>query len=87
MHTFKTPVPGHWNTDEGIEVANTYATCDRDGLAMADKSDFELANAQYLVGRHDPALLSFQTAAKERIRWLSVQLAIANERLDQKGVS
>ncbi len=39
--------------------------------------DFQLANAQYLVGRYDLDLIAFQTAAKERIRWLSAQLALS----------
>ena len=74
---FNEPVPGHWDTPEGTEKANEYAALTRDELCMGGLTDFQLANAQYLVGRHDLDLLAYQTAAKERIRWLSAQLALA----------
>lgn len=73
---FSEPVPGHWDTPEGTEKANEYAALAREELGMGHLTDFQLANAQYLVGRHDLDLLMFQTAAKERIRWLSAQLAL-----------
>jgi len=66
---------GHWDTEEGAEVARDYATKKRSDLAMGDMSDFALANAQYMVSRDDLRLIAFQTAAKERIRWLSARLA------------
>ena len=77
---FDGPIPPHWSTDEGTEKANEYVTMSRSDLAMGDKTDFELANAVYLVGRESISLLSFQTAAKERIRWLSAQLAASTIR-------
>ena len=40
-------------------------------------TDFQLANAIFLAGRDDLDLVSLQTAAKERIRWLSLRLAAA----------
>jgi len=82
---FSGPVQGHWNTPEGTDKANEYAEMSRDDLAMGNMSDLELANAQYLVSRDSISLLSYQTAAKERIRWLSVQLAIARHHLGWKG--
>lgn len=44
----------------------------------SDLSDFELANAVFMADRHDLNLIGFQAAAKERIRWLSIHLALAN---------
>jgi hypothetical protein len=70
---------GHWASDEGWEIAKEYLPKRREDLMMGDLTDFELANAQYLVGRESFQLLAYQTAAKERIRWLSVQLASAIE--------
>jgi hypothetical protein len=34
-----------------------------------------------MADRPDLALIAYQTAAKERIRWLSAQLALANLRV------
>jgi hypothetical protein len=74
---FTEPVPGHWSTDEGTAMANFYAAKNRDELAYGQKTDLELANAIFMADRNDLALIGLQTAAKERIRWLSVQLALA----------
>lgn len=70
-------MPGHWSTAEGAEMANTYAGKRREDLAYGGKTDLELANAIFMVGRGDLELIGLQTAAKERIRWLSAQLALA----------
>ena len=40
-------------------------------------TDFELANAVFMADRSDLDLIIYQTAAKERIRWLSLRLAAA----------
>lgn len=48
--------------------------------SMPQLTDFELANAVFLVDRFSLQLILYQTAAKERIRWLSLRLASA---LDQ----
>jgi hypothetical protein len=69
--------PGHWDTSEGHEMAVEYAARDRASLMMGDLSDFALANAQFMADRNSIDLIAFQTAAKQRIRWLSVQLAAA----------
>jgi hypothetical protein len=74
-------LPGHWTTPEGREKAVEYATMRRADLTHGDKPDLAMANAVYLVDRYSLDLLPMQTAAKERIRWLSVQLAIANQKL------
>lgn len=68
-------MPGHWDTEAGAEIAREYLGKDRVDLAMGDVSDLTLANAQYLVSRDSFELIHYQTAAKERIRWLSAQLA------------
>lgn len=65
-----------WTTPEGAKMAREYATRTRLDLAMMHLSDYELANAQYLCPRESFELGQYQTAAKERIRWLSVQLAL-----------
>jgi hypothetical protein len=57
-----------------IERSPTRAT-----LAYGHLSDLVLANAVFMADRRDLDLTSYQTAAKERIRWLSAQLAIANQ--------
>lgn len=79
--TFNKPLPGHWDTTEGAEVASLIVDEKREHLTMGDMSDFHFANAQYLASRNDLDLIVYQTAAKERIRWLSAQLAQANYRL------
>lgn len=65
-------LPGHWHTQQGHEMAERYAKMTRDDITGKQFTDFELANGVYM---HDD--LVFQTIAKDRIRWLSVQLAIA----------
>lgn len=74
---FSEPVAGHWTTDEGTEMANRYAEMDRADLGMGHLTDLEMANAIYMADRRSLDLIMLQTAAKERIRWLSAQLAIA----------
>lgn len=74
--------PKHWDTPAGREMAESFAKLDRRGLGMPDLSDFALANAQFMVDRNDLHLTAYQTAAKYRIRWLSVQLLIALRTLD-----
>lgn len=71
---------GHWHSEAGQQMAAEYATKARADLMMGDMPDFELANRQYLASRDDLDLIHFQTAAKERIRWLSVKLALSNPR-------
>jgi hypothetical protein len=74
-------LPGHWDTPDGREMAERYARMTREKLGNSKHSDLAMANAIFMVGREDLELIGLQTAAKERIRWLSVQLAIANARL------
>ncbi len=72
---FTAPVDGHWSTDEGTEMANRYVAMDREDLAYGHMTDLELANAVYMSDRKSLDLIVMQTAAKERIRWLSAKLA------------
>lgn len=51
--------------------------------SMPAMSDFALANAVFLVDRNSLDLMVLQTAAKERIRWLSIELAKARAALSQ----
>ncbi len=66
-------LPGHWMTPSGHQMAQRFVDKPRSSLMMADHSDLELANALYL----ESGPIALQTAAKDRMRWLSVQLALA----------
>lgn len=74
-------LPHHWAGPEGHAVATVYADRSREQQAMPHMSDFALANAVYMASGGSPMLIAYQTAAKERIRWLSVQLAIKEAEL------
>jgi hypothetical protein len=69
-------LPGHWETAEGLDKAREYAAKTRADLALSNRTDLGLANALYLVSGE----IVIQTAAKERMRWLSVHLALAEAR-------
>jgi hypothetical protein len=71
-----TIAPGHWDSEGGHEVAVEYVGKSRADLAHGELSDFLLANRVFMAGRGDLDLIAWQTAAKERIRWLSAQLAL-----------
>jgi hypothetical protein len=71
---------GHWRSGPGHMMAEEYVRLRREDLAKADMPDFELANAIFLADRNDLDLIHWQTAAKERIRWLSAQLAALAEK-------
>ena len=53
--------------------------------SYSDMSDFALANAVFMVDRNSLDLIKYQTAAKERIRWLSIELAKANALLAERA--
>lgn len=76
-----TPPEGHCNDPAAwTEFVARYGPLPREQSGMGHLSDFALANAQYLADRSSLDLIVYQTAAKDRIRWLSVQLAAANAR-------
>jgi hypothetical protein len=69
---------GHCVDDEAWDqFSKDYGTRTRADLCKGDMSDFALANAQFMCDRNSLDLIAYQTAAKERIRWLSIQLARA----------
>lgn len=65
-------LPGHWETPMGLEMAQRYAAIRRCELSAQNMADFEVANHVFT----HPSIMNL-TIAKDRIRWLSVQLAIA----------
>lgn len=67
---------GHWSSAAGLQMAVGYATKTRADLGMHDVPDLALANALYLASGE----IAIQTAAKERMRWLSVQLVLSEAR-------
>ncbi len=70
--------PGHCaDNDAWAYFCERLCTLARKDLAGGDMTDFALANHVFMADRMDLDLIGAQTAAKERIRWLSVQLAIA----------
>lgn len=69
-------VVGHWS-DPDPAMIEDYAGRSRGDLMHGGMTDFALANRQFMAGRSDLDLVAWQAAAKERIRWLSVQLAQA----------
>lgn len=71
--------PGHCDSDDAwVEFVRQY---DGQPRTRPDLSDFALANAVFMASRHDLDLIVYQTAAKERIRWLSIELAKARQAL------
>ena len=76
-HNLPDKLQGHWMTDEGAAMAREVAVFDRDDLSFGILSDFEFANAIFMADRNAPDLITYQTGAKARIRWLSVQVALA----------
>jgi hypothetical protein len=71
-------LPGHWETPEGRLMAAEYAGKPRADLAYGERTDMEIANRIFMANRHDLDLIHWQEAAKQRIRWLSAQLALAD---------
>lgn len=73
--------PGHCNDDAAwAEFERQYRGQPR---SFAKMTDFALANAVFMADRSDLDLIVYQTAAKERIRWLSLRLAAAEAALAQ----
>lgn len=72
-------LPGHWDRLSGHGIAQDYARLSRKDLCKGDLSDLTVANGVYMASRNDLDLIAWQTAAKERIRWLSAQLAILSQ--------
>lgn len=67
--------PGHCDDDKAwAEFVRQY---DGEPRSRPDMTDFALANRVFMADRGDIDLIVWQTAAKERIRWLSIELAKA----------
>lgn len=70
--------PGHCDSDHHwSDFAKRHDGSKRPGPNM---TDFNLANMVFLAGRDDADLGMYQMAAKGRIRWLSIELALAQEK-------
>lgn len=72
---------GHWTTPEGLEMAKRYAAMRRMELMAQNMTDMEVANAVFL----EPSIMNL-TVAKDRIRWLSVHLAMADEKAAEGSI-
>lgn len=69
---------GHCSNDAAWDqFSKDYSGRTRADLCKGEMTDFALANAQFMCDRNSLDLIVHQTAAKERIRWLSIQLARA----------
>jgi hypothetical protein len=69
-------LPGFWTSKEGYDVALEYAKMEQSQLTRGDTPNDEVAARLNALTSFDLQLIVWQTAAKERIRWLSVQYAI-----------
>lgn len=78
---------GHWATPEGAEMAQRYASKTREQIPYGGVTDFELANRIFMADRGSLELIGYQTAAKERIRWLSAHLAATEARAEAAEAS
>jgi len=70
-------VAARWRANGQPDPHGTRYDCERAALSMGDMSDDELANRVFMANRTDPDLIIWQTAAKDRIRWLSRALESA----------
>lgn len=70
-------LPGHWETDEGSGMAKHYldAYPTREKLAYGKLTDMSVAWEISMLFRTDPDFEPKLAMAKDRIRWLSAQLA------------
>lgn len=76
--------PGHCKSDlDYAQVVKSLEGKDRQDLPMGDMSDFQMANIIYSESPRNNAFIVYQTAAKERIRFLSVRLAQALKIIDE----
>lgn len=73
--------------DEVCEMVQKQRELKRSDLPMSEMSDFRFANAQFLIDRNSFERSVYQSAAKQRIRWLSVQLADARHALTVSAIA
>ena len=60
-----------WRTNGETDPHGSRYDCERAKLAKGHLTDDELANGIFMASRNDLDLISWQQAAKDRIRWLS----------------
>lgn len=72
-------LPGHWTTPAGSIMAQEYAEKTRERLCGGQFTDMEVAARIALTTRGDLDHEARLQMAKDRIRWLSVQLAMAKD--------
>lgn len=60
-----------WSAEGKPDPHGNRYDCERAALAMGNLTDDELANGVYMADRMSFNLIAYQTAAKDRIRWLS----------------
>lgn len=75
------PLPGHWNATDGHAMAMEYALKTREQLCDGGSTDMLVAFEIASLRRDDPPGMFEPTlaAARDRIRWLSVHLAMATQ--------
>lgn len=91
------PTPNaQWMIDGQPDPFNGRYNCAREELPMGDLTDYTLANECFLrydirpsiqeliAGTAKPPIV-YMTAMKDRMRWLSFQLAVAQGRVKLKG--
>lgn len=77
MKTVSIPPRPAGHCDDDAAWAEFVRQYDGQPRSMPGLTDFALANAIFMVDRNSLDLMVWQTAAKERIRWLSIELAKA----------
>jgi hypothetical protein len=66
---------GHWSTQGEFEIASKLVEKTRDELVHGELPDFELADQLFSADPYDiDSIIILQTAAQERIKWLSAML-------------
>lgn len=71
-------LPGHWQAADGHKIALRYATMTREQLCGGTSTDMLVAFEIASLCRDDLDFEAVLATARDRIRWLSVQLALAN---------
>ena len=69
-HPKATP-SSQWKVNGESDPHGSRYDCERAALAKGSLTDDELANGIFMADRSDLDLISWQQAAKDRIRWLS----------------
>lgn len=75
-----------WRQEGKEDPHGKHYDCERAQLAMGDLTDDEMANAIFMADRSSLDLIAYQTAAKDRIRWLSraLEASLSNRHQAQR---